>query len=121
MAKNTPQRVQFGVQYARIHRAPLDSEEVLNTFSDLQDKVEQKGNCDTKSGNFYAGLYTAVVNDSNASYNGPYYISYVKTGSGSTAQISYVYDKIIRESDLAKLTSSMSLEEENVVGWGRIL
>ena len=77
MAKNTPQRVQTGIQYARIHRAPLDSEEVLNTFSELQDKVEQKGNCETKSGSFYAGLYTAVIDDDNASYNGPYYISYI--------------------------------------------
>ena len=42
MATNTPQRVQTGVQYVRIHRAPLDNEEVLNTFSELQDKVEQK-------------------------------------------------------------------------------
>lgn len=111
MAKNTPQRVQTGVQYVRIHRAPLDNEEVLNTFSELQDKVEQKGNSETKSGNFYAGLYTAVIDDENVSYNGPYYISYVKTGSPGSVKISYTYDKILRESDL----------EENIFSWGRIL
>ena len=111
MAKNTPQRVQTGIQYARIHRAPLDSEEVLNTFSELQDKVEQNGNCETKSGSFYAGLYTAVVDDANASYNGPYYISYIKRGEIGNERISYTYDKIVRESDL----------EENIFSWGRII
>ena len=105
MATNTPQRVQTGVQYVRIHRAPLDN------FSELQDKVEQKGNCETKSGSFYAGLYTAVIDDDNASYNGPYYISYTKTGGIGTERISYTYDKIVRESDL----------EENIFSWGRIL
>ena len=111
MAKNTPQRVQTGIQYARIHRAPLDSEEVLNTFSELQDKVEQNGNCETKSGSFYAGLYTAVIEDDNASYNGPYYIAYIKRGEIGNERISYTYDKIVRESDL----------EENIFSWGRIL
>ena len=111
MAINTPQRVQTGLQYVRIHRAPLDSEEVLNTFSELQNKIEPKGNCETKSGSFYAGLYTAVINDNNASYNGPYYISYTKTGGIGTERISYTYDKIVRESDL----------EENIFSWGRIL
>ena len=111
MAINTPQRVQTGVQYVRIHRAPLDNEEVLNTFSELQDKVEQKGNCETKSGSFYAGLYTAVIDDNNASYNGPYYISYTKTGGIGAEIISYTYDKIVRESDL----------EENIFSWGKIL
>ena len=111
MAKNTPQCVQTVIQYARIHRAPLDSEEVLNTFSELQDKVEQNGNCETKSGSFYAGLYTAVIDDDNASYNGPYYISYIKRGEIGNERISYTYDKIVRESDL----------EENIFSWGRIL
>lgn len=111
MAKNNPQRVQTGIQYVRIHRAPLDKEEVLNTFSELQDKVEQKGNSETKSGSFYAGLYTAVIDDDNASYNGPYYISYTKTGDVGAERISYTYDKILRESDL----------EENIFSWGRIL
>ena len=111
MVINTPQRVQTGVQYVRIHRAPLDSEEVLNTFSELKNKIEQKGNSDTKSGNFYAGLYTAVVDDDNDSYNGPYYISYTKTGEIGNERITYTYDKIIRESDL----------EKNMFEWGRIL
>ena len=111
MAINGPQRVQTGIQYARIHRAPLDCEEVLNTFSDLQDKVEQKGKCETKTGSFYAGLYTAVIDDDNDSYNGPYYISYIKTGSIGAERIAYTYDKIVRESDL----------EENIFSWGRIL
>ena len=77
----------------------------------MKNKVEQKGNCETKSGSFYAGLYTAVIDDNNASYNGPYYISYTKTGGIGAEIISYTYDKIVRESDL----------EENIFSWGRIL
>ena len=65
MAKNAPQRVQTGVQYVRINRAPLDSEAVMNTFSDLLNRVEKNGVSGTKAGSFYAGMYTSVVGDTD--------------------------------------------------------
>ena len=105
MAKNAPQRVQTGVQYVRINRAPLDSEAVMNTFSDLLNRVEKNGVSGTKAGSFYAGMYTSVVGDTDNSLNGPYYISYTETKNAGPNEMAYSYHKIVRECDLESYLS----------------
>lgn len=105
------QTVLSGLQYKRLNRQPLDSEFVMNSYTDLLDHVEQKDYSETKKGSFYAGLVTSVVDDKDESKNGPYYISYVKTGPEEMQKISYQFDKIIRESDL----------ESRLLSWGKIL
>lgn len=94
-------KFQYGGTLHRINREPLDDESVLHSYSDLIDRTSpgDKQNR-TKVGKFYAGFYTAVVDDENASYNGPYYISYTKTGTAGNTVISYHHNKIVCDEEV---------------------
>ena len=83
------QEVLTGIQIHRNGRYPYDYEQVHNSYSDVLEKLESDGNQGTKKGTFYAGMFTAVVDDENPSYNGPYYISYQKTGEPGNIKITY--------------------------------
>lgn len=99
-------KVQTAITNVRITRDPLDSEAVMNTYSDLSLRIKKVGNAETEKGSFYAGLYTAVVDDPDKSKNAPYFISYIKTGSGGTSQISYEATRIMTEKDMQTLVFS---------------
>lgn len=83
------QEILSGIQIHRNGRYPYDYEQVHNSYSDMLENLESDGNSGTKKGTFYAGMYTAVVDDENPAYNGPYYISYQKTGTPGSIKISY--------------------------------
>lgn len=83
-------QVQCGVTNNRINREPLDNETVLYSYADLIERIQPNGAASTKKGFFYGGLITSVINDENASYNGPWYISYEVSGS----QIAYHASRI---------------------------
>lgn len=88
------QEVLTGIQIHRNGRYPYDYEQVHNSYSDVLEKLESDGNQGTKKGTFYAGMFTAVVDDENPSYNGPYYISYQKTGEPGNIKITYKATRI---------------------------
>jgi hypothetical protein len=98
MAK--PTHVQNGTVQHRIYREPIDGETVLSTYSDLKDRLEPVGHANTQKGRFYSGFITSVINDENSSYNGPYYISYEKSGAPGNIYISYAAHKIMTKDDM---------------------
>lgn len=105
------QEVLTGIQIHRNGRYPYDYEQVFSTYSDVLENIESDGFQGTKKGTFYAGLYTAVVDDNDSSYNGPYYISYQKTGTQGNMKITYHATRIPLADEI----------EESIFSWGRIL
>ena len=97
------QGVLTGIQIHRNGRYPYDYEQVFSSYSDILEHIESDGNKGTKKGTFYAGLYTAVVDDKNSSYNGPYYISYQKTGSGGNVKITYQANRIPLANEITEI------------------
>lgn len=93
--------VQNGTVQHRIYRDPIDGESVLSTYSDLQDRLEPVGHSNTKKGRLYSGFITSVVNDEDSTKNGPYYISYEKSGNPGDIYISYTAHKIVTEDDIS--------------------
>lgn len=94
-----------GIQIHRNGRYPYDYEQVLNSYSDLFENIKSDGNQGTKKGTFYAGMFTSVVDDENSSYNGPYYISYQKTGTPGNIKITYHATRIPLADDIEKIYS----------------
>ena len=99
-------QVQTGVTFNRNDRTPLDNETVMSKYSDIEDRIEKVGHIHTKKGRFYAGFITSVIND-EAEKNGPYYISYSKSGQTGSINISYTAHKIVLEEDVLA----------NILGW----
>ena len=97
------QGVLTGIQIHRNGRYPYDYEQVHSSYSDVLEKIESDGYQGTKKGTFYAGLYTAVVDDENSSYNGPYYISYQKTEESDKTKITYHANRILLDKDLPNI------------------
>ena len=97
------QEVLTGIQIHRNGRYPYDYEQVHSSYSDVLENIESDGNQGTKKGTFYAGMYTAVVDDENPSYNGPYYISYQKTGNPGNIKITYQATRILLDKDLPNI------------------
>lgn len=97
------QGVLTGIQIHRNGRYPYDYEQVFSSYSDILEHIESDGNKGTKKGTFYAGLYTAVVDDKNSSHNGPYYISYQKTGSGGNIKITYQANRIPLANEITEI------------------
>ena len=97
------QEVLTGIQIHRNGRYPYDYEQVHSSYSDVLEKIESDGYQGTKKGTFYAGLYTAVVDDENSSYNGPYYISYQKTEESDNTKITYHANRILLDKDLPNI------------------
>lgn len=102
------QEVLTGIQIHRNGRYPYDYELVQNSYSDILENIESDGNQGTKKGTFYAGMYTAVVDDENSYFNGPYYISYQKTEESGNTKITYQANRILLENDLSNI--------ENITG-----
>ena len=82
MSKAT--KIQCGQTNARIYREPLDTESIVDTYSNLEKKLNKE------EGAIYAGLVTAVLNDDSEYRNGPYYISY----NADRGLVSYTADRI---------------------------
>ena len=97
------QEVLTGIQIHRNGRYPYDYEQVQNSYSDVLKNIESDGEHGTKKGTFYAGMYTAVVDDENSSYNGPYYISYQKTGNADNLKITYQATRIPLANEIAEI------------------
>lgn len=96
-----------GIQIHRNGRYPYDYEQVFGSYSDVLENIESDGNQGTKKGTFYAGLYTAVVDDENSSYNGPYYISYQKTGSPGNIKITYQANRIPLANEITEIEKDL--------------
>ena len=112
---------QYGIKNWRIYREPIDGEAVHNSYSDVLENIESDGNQGTKKGAFYAGMYTAVVDDKNSSYNGPYYISYQKTGNSDNIKITYQATRIPLANEIAEIEKNWQTYYNNLFTWGRIL
>ena len=108
------QEILSGVQYHRINRQPLDYESVVNTYSDIEQNILSDGHNSTYLGQFYAGMYTAVVDDSDKTKNGPYYISYVKTGTPDNTHISYEATRIPLATEISYLTGYWETSYNNL-------
>ena len=68
--------VQCGIQNHRTNRVPLDADFVMTSYADLRLRTDTDMSPEgTAYGSFYPGLYTAVTDDPDTSYNGPWYIS----------------------------------------------
>ena len=108
------QEVLTGIQIHRNGRYPYDYEQVQNSYSDLLKNIESDGEHGTKKGTFYAGMYTAVVDDKNSSYNGPYYISYQKTGSADNLKITYQATRIPLANEIAEIEKDWQTSYNNL-------
>ena len=103
-----------GIQIHRNGRYPYDYEQVFGSYSDVLENIESDGNQGTKKGTFYAGLYTAVVDDENSSYNGPYYISYQKTGSPGNIKITYQANRIPLANEITEIEKDWQASYDNI-------
>lgn len=108
---NTATHIQCGVVNHRINREPLDADSVVFSYSDLKDRI------DGREGAFYAGMVTAVTNDEDTTYNGPWYVSY-------QTPTSYSADRILTKTEVMSYVDDVkqSVEEEvhSVISWGHL-
>ena len=111
------QEVLTGIQIHRNGRYPYDYEQVHNSYSDVLENIESDGNQGTKKGTFYAGMYTAVVDDENPSYNGPYYISYQKTGNPGNIKITYQATRIPLANEIAEIEKDWQTSYNNLYSY----
>ena len=111
------QEVLTGIQIHRNGRYPYDYEQVHSSYSDVLENIESDGNQGTKKGTFYAGMYTAVVDDENPSYNGPYYISYQKTGNPGNIKITYQATRIPLANEIAEIEKDWQTSYNNLYSY----
>ena len=105
--------IQSGTQYHRINREPLDADFVQSSYNDLIKCVKKYRLEDpaiTETGSFYPGLFTAVTDDSDDAYNGPYYIS------KEDEESSYLY-KASRLASSYELNSSITYIQGEMDGF----
>lgn len=98
------QEILSGVQIHRNGRYPYDYEQVHNSYTDLLSKLESDGEHGTKRGTLYAGLVTSVVDDTDSTNNGPWYISYQKDEN----KISYHATRIPLITEISKYIDDIS-------------
>ena len=104
---NQPTHVMTGIMHQRIYRGPLDGDTVVNSYQDLVDHITPNGKGGTISGKAFAGAIISVVDDVNAAYNAPYYISYTKSGVPGNITISYQAERILTEGEINSYNSYM--------------
>ena len=91
------------------------------SYSDLIEHIAWDPKYGTREGAFYPGLYTAVTNDENEAYNGPYYISYEVTEDGENTRIEYSATKLATFDEIEKQRGEVEEEVFDMAfGWGHL-
>lgn len=116
--------IQCGITNHRTNREPLDAESVLYSYSCLQNRLAMKDETQTHEGALYAGMITSIINDDEASYNGPWYISYQISGD-EVEQVSYNADRLPTSTEVNSYVGGVKTEIENEVNevlfsWGHL-